>query len=84
VRQDRIEGLFDNPGEKIDEVLDLLELLFPILPELIAKSTGKDIEEILDWEFDDTIKASLIIVIQNVGRIKNLFGLAREIKSLGV
>lgn len=82
IKQDQLREIFEKPEERIDDILNLLEFILPILPELVARTIGEDKEKIFDWEFDRTIKVSLSILIQNIDRIKNLFGLVREIKSL--
>jgi hypothetical protein len=82
IKKDYLKELFDKPDEKIDEILDLLGLVFPIIPELVVRTTGDELDTVLDWEFDKTLKVALLIILQNMGRIKNLSGLAREMRSL--
>jgi hypothetical protein len=79
---EQLGKIVDDPQGSMDGIMDLLKFCLPILPELISKTTGKQADEIESWDFDKVVYISLVIIYQNVSRIKNLFGPVRQIRGL--
>jgi hypothetical protein len=78
----RIEDLPEKREDmEFEKILMLLEKIIPILPvcEIVAKTTGIDRETVVLWEFDKTTVLFLMIIVQNVRRIKNLSGLGKDV-----
>ena len=71
---------FEKLEEKRDtkEILSLLSVFRPIIPEIVSKTIGTEIETVKKMEFDRVISIALVILIQNAERIKNFSGLGKR------
>jgi hypothetical protein len=61
---------------KPETILQILADLGPFVPEIISKTIDMPEEEVERMEFDKAMSIALVITIQNVEKLKNLFGLA--------
>lgn len=70
------EGLAKERDTK--KILSLLSVFRPIIPEVVSKTIGIEIETVKKMEFDRVISIALVILIQNAERIKNFSGLGKK------
>jgi len=77
---DQFEGLKDDEEgvQKLFAILSNLSDAVPEINEVIARTIERPIEEVEAMEFDRSISIALMIIIQNVERIKNFSGLTRS------
>lgn len=71
-----LEGLVER--KDIEKIISTLILFRPILPEIVSKTVGIEIEDVKRMEFDRVISITLVILIQNAERIKNFSGLSKK------
>jgi len=72
---------FESLGEDPDKILSIVSSLGPIIPEVVARTVERSIEEVNKMEFDRVVSIALVVLIQNVERIKNFSGLAKAAMS---
>jgi len=72
---------FESLGEDPDKILSIVSSLGPIIPEVVARTIERSIEEVNKMEFDHVVSIALVVLIQNVERIKNFSGLAKTAMS---
>ncbi|MCJ7663034.1 MAG: hypothetical protein MUO24_02200 [Desulfobacterales bacterium] len=80
VALDQFEGLKDDEEgvQKLFAILSNLSDAVPEINEVIARTVELPIKEVEAMEFDRSISIALMIIIQNVERIKNFSGLTRS------
>jgi hypothetical protein len=67
---------FDNDQEiDLEKFANLLLVVAPLIPEIVAKTTMLPKSEIDNWDLDKGVKVFLAIMTQNMDKIKNSFGL---------
>jgi hypothetical protein len=67
-----------------DAIFQTLAALIPLIPakEIISKTLDIDAGEVAKWPFDKTSGILVVVVLQNIRQIKNLFGLAPLVMKL--
>jgi len=73
-------GAFEDMAKGTGERAKLWEILAdlePFLPGIIGVTVGCSAKEAEEMEFDRALSISLVILIQNVERVKNFSGLAK-------
>ena len=72
---------FESMGGDSNQILSIISSLGPIIPEVVARTVERSIEEVNKMEFDRVVSIALVVLIQNVERIKNFSGLAKAAMS---
>ena len=72
---------FESMGGDSNQILSIISSLGPIIPEVVARTVERSIEEVNKMEFDRVVSIALVVLIQNVERIKNFSGLAKTAMS---
>ncbi len=72
-----MEEVSNVEAAEFEKVMALIEKSLPALPvcEVVSKTLDKDLKEVEEWDFDKPVGLFLLIMIQNMRRVKNLFGL---------
>lgn len=64
----------DNIDLNADLIAQISELILPVAPQIIAKTTGKLVSEVRELEPDKALIILLKIIEQNINYLKNCFG----------
>lgn len=63
----------------VERMIELIPLMLPFAPEIIAKTLHIEEQEIRTWPIDKATVILLTIINQNLGYLKNCFGLVKSV-----